>query len=221
MCTHFSRLRGLKASCLIHCRCEWALRLEFYFYRPKRSFGQGNVFTRVCDSVNRGGACSNFSGGYFFGGGACSNFSGGSVCSKFSGGYFFGGVPAPIFRGGCLLQFFRRGVPAPIFQGGCLLQFFGGCLLQIFGGGVCSIFSGGLQFSEYGHRSAGTHPTGMHSCLLMHLYFRGPKGELALIVTGVVVLVATVLCLCVYCCYKLFADSPHTQAQTTGNCLIF
>ena len=26
-----------------------------YNYRPKRSFGQGNVFTPVCDSVNRGG----------------------------------------------------------------------------------------------------------------------------------------------------------------------
>ena len=25
-------------------------------YRPKRSFGQGNIFTRVCDSVHRGGA---------------------------------------------------------------------------------------------------------------------------------------------------------------------
>ena len=29
-----------------------------HFYRPKRSFGQGNVFTRVCDSVHRGGAWS-------------------------------------------------------------------------------------------------------------------------------------------------------------------
>ena len=56
--------------------------------------------------------------------------------------------------------------------------------------------------------------------LFMYFYSRGPKGELALIVTEVVVLVATVLCLCVYCCYKLFADSPHAQAQTTGNCLI-
>ena len=27
-----------------------------YFYRPQRSCGQGYVFTRVCDSVNRGGA---------------------------------------------------------------------------------------------------------------------------------------------------------------------
>ena len=52
--------------------------------------------------------------------------------------------------------------------GGCLVQIFGGgCLLQFFGGGVCSKFSGGgclLQFLEYGQRSAGTHPTGMHSC---------------------------------------------------------
>ena len=57
--------------------------------------------------------------------------------------------------------------------------------------------------------------------VFMYFYLRGPKGELALIVTGVVVLVATVLCLCVYCCYKLFADSPHARAQTTGNCLKF
>ena len=28
----------------------------FNFYRPKRSFGQGNVFTGVCDSVHREGS---------------------------------------------------------------------------------------------------------------------------------------------------------------------
>ena len=72
-----------------------------------------------------------------------------------------GGVPAPNFRGGGWGAYSKfsggRGVPAPNL---------GGCLLQIFGGGACSKFSGGvLQFSEYGHRSAGTHPTGMHSCL--------------------------------------------------------
>ena len=67
----------------------------------------------------------------------------------------FGGVPAPNFRGG---------VPAPKFWGGCLLQNFGGACSKFLGGaGACSKFSGGLQFSEYGQRSAGTHPTGMHS----------------------------------------------------------
>ena len=57
---------------------------------------------------------------------------------------------------------------------------------------------------------------GFIHCFISYFPYRGPKGELALIVTGVVVLVATVLCLCVYCCYKLFADNPHAQAQTTG-----
>ena len=33
-----------------------------------------------------------------------------------------------------------------------------------FRGGVPGPRGGFLQFSEYGHRSAGTHPTGMHSC---------------------------------------------------------
>ena len=42
------------------------------------------------------------------------------------------------------------------------------CVILSTGGGVVSApnFRGGcLQFSEYGQRSAGTHPTGMHSCL--------------------------------------------------------
>ena len=121
------------------------IRISFlliYIYRPKRSFGQGNVFTSVCHEF-----CSQ--GGVFFGGVSAPNFRGvGGVCSKFSGG---GGI----FRGGCLLQIFG-GVSAPNFGVGG----WGG----IFRGGVCSKFSGGASPPEYGHRSAGTHPTGMHSC---------------------------------------------------------
>ena len=30
----------------------------FNIYRPKRSFGQGYIFTGVCDSVHRGGVVS-------------------------------------------------------------------------------------------------------------------------------------------------------------------
>ena len=81
------------------------------YYRPKRSFGQGNIFTSVCLSTG-GGACSKFSGGcllQIFGGVPAPNFWGG---------------PAPNFRGGCLLQIFG-GVPAPNFRGG-LLQISGG-----------------------------------------------------------------------------------------------
>ena len=80
----------------------------FNIYRPKRSFGQGNIFTPVCHSVHRGGgACSKFLGGcllQIFGGGACSKFSGGCLL-QISGGW------------GCLLQIFG-GVPAPNFWGG-------------------------------------------------------------------------------------------------------
>ena len=69
---------------------------KFYnpYYRPKRSFGQGNVLTGVCDSVHRGGL-------QFFGG-VPQNFLGGGS-SKFSGG-----VP-PNFRGGVFLQIFFWG----------------------------------------------------------------------------------------------------------------
>ena len=51
------------------------------YYRPKRSFGQGNIFTSVCLSTGGGGACSKFSGGV-----PAPNFR--------------GGVPAPNFGGG-------------------------------------------------------------------------------------------------------------------------
>ena len=81
------------------------------YYRPKRSFGQGYVFTCVCDSVHRGGG-GYFSGGIFLGGvfwGGSPNFLGGFLqifrgsifggVSKFSGGVFFWGV-LQIFGGG-------------------------------------------------------------------------------------------------------------------------
>ena len=65
------------------------------FYRPKRSFGQGNIFTGVCLSTGGGcllqifGGSPNFRGGVFFWGGYFLGgflqiFLGGS--SKFSGG---------------------------------------------------------------------------------------------------------------------------------------
>ena len=63
--------------------------------------------------------------------------------------YFFGGVGG-IFSGG----YFSGG---GIFPGGW--YFSGGVF---FSGGI---FSGGGSSPEYGQRSAGTHPTGMHSCI--------------------------------------------------------
>ena len=70
-----------------------------------------------------------------------------------------GGVSGPV--GGCLV---RWGVWS---RGGGCLQFWGGG--SNLGGcpnfwGVSNFFGGG-GLPEYGQRSAGTHPTGMHFCL--------------------------------------------------------
>ena len=106
----------------------------FFFYRPKRSFGQGNIFTGVC--LSTGGGSSKFSGGSFFG--VPPNFWGVSFwggSSKLLGGVFLGGF-LQIFRGGSFK-----------FLGG-FLQIFGGS----FFGGVPPNFLGGWGGSpqEYG-----------------------------------------------------------------------
>ena len=70
-----------------------------------------------------------------------------------------------VFLGGFLQIFFGGGVP-PNFRGGVF--FWGGFLQIFFGGGSSKLFFGGTGGGsppEYGQRSAGTHPTGMHSCL--------------------------------------------------------
>ena len=146
-------------------RCDYQLRTrQQNFYRPKRSFGQGNIFRSVCHSVHRGGVCSKFWGWGV--GGVCSKFSGG-VCSKFSGGcllQIFGGVSAPNFRGvsapnfggvstpnfwGGLLQILG-GLSAPNFWRGVSVPNFGGVSVPNFRGGVCSKFLGGCLLQIFG-----------------------------------------------------------------------
>ena len=68
-------------------------------YRPKRSFGQGNVFTGVCDSVHGGGGVWSRGDPPIWGG--SSNFLGGGL------------VP-----GGEFLQFYREGGGSSNFGGG-------------------------------------------------------------------------------------------------------
>ena len=53
------------------------------FYRPKRSFGQGNIFTRVCDSVHGGGDPPNFRGGGWWVVGGAGIFPGGGLLQIF------------------------------------------------------------------------------------------------------------------------------------------
>ena len=84
---------------------------------------------------------------------------GGGVCSK------FGGVSAPNLGGflqisGGGIFFWWGGVP-PNFWG----VYLGGAGSSKFSGGVPPNFrGGGGSPPEYGQRSAGTHPTGMHHC---------------------------------------------------------
>ena len=85
-------------------------RQEWLYYRPKRSFGLGNIFTPVCHSFCSQGGVWNFRGvseilGVWNFRGVSEIFGGVSeifgLCLKFSGGLkFLGGVWN--FRGGCL-----------------------------------------------------------------------------------------------------------------------
>ena len=83
---------------------------QAYYCRPKRSFGQGNIFTPVCHSVHGGGVLGLVWGGFLQILGGVSNFSVGS--SKFLGGclQFFGVGGSSKFLGGV------RGV-SPNFRG--------------------------------------------------------------------------------------------------------
>ena len=122
-------------------------------YWPKRSFGQGDIFIGVCHEFCSQGGCSRYCSN--LGGCVCSRF-----CSKYFGGVFFRGVFFwGVFFGGVFFGgiFFGGG----IFWGG---YFFGGVFFREGGVFLGGIFLGGYSL-EYGQRSAGTHPTGMHSCL--------------------------------------------------------
>ena len=118
-------------------------------YRPKRSFGQGNIFTSVCHSFcSQGGGAPDIA--LLLGG--CSRF-----CSNFGGGYFlwvggFGGV------------FFGRGVPPNFWRGG----FLGPGVLQISRGGS-SKFPGGEVFSTGIRSTFGRYASYWNAFLFMSI----------------------------------------------------
>ena len=120
------------------------------FYRPKRSFGQGNIFTPVCHSFcSQGGVCApDFA--LIFRGGA-------PDFALIWGGLFWGGF-LQIFGGGS--SRFWGGAPdfALIFRGGIL------------GGGCSSKFSGGV-FST-GIRSTFGRYASYWNAFLYSLFFR-------------------------------------------------
>ena len=142
--------------------CNWGI-----YYRPKRSFGQGNIFTPVCHSVHRGGVPGP-GGVYLVPGGGTWSWGGvpgpGGVYLVLGGcTWSWGGVPGPGAVPGPGGVTWSRGVPGPrgvyLVLGGCTR---GGCTWS--GTPPRTRYPPGLQTPEYGQWSAGTHPTGMHSC---------------------------------------------------------
>ena len=92
----------------------------YYFYRPKRSFGQGNIFTPVCHSVHRrkgGGGILAYLASQSRGGGipAClasqsqKGVWSGGVSNSLGGLNFFGGGGLQIFLEGSPIFFFLEG----------------------------------------------------------------------------------------------------------------
>ena len=117
------------------------------------------------------------------------NFRGGVSALNFLGGVWVRswGVSAPNFWGGVCSKFSGRGVSAPNFRGGCLLQIFRG-VSEIFWGGLKFFFlfffnffsppknPSGMHTHTHTHPpprdgqcAAGTHPTGIHSCIYVCL----------------------------------------------------
>ena len=123
--------------------------------------GRNEVLAKVIFSQ----ACVCPQGGCLVPGG-CLFWGGSSKC--FGGGVFLGGF----------LQIFRGGV----FFGGGSSNFLGGSS-KFSGVGSSKFFLGGVFLwgggspPEYGQRSAGTHPTGMHSCFVTEFVFLR-KGDL-------------------------------------------
>ena len=104
---------------------------------------------------------------------SCEGYIFTGVCLSTGGGSLLPGVPGP---GGCLLQ---GGVCS---QGGCLVP--GGCLLR--GGawsggrvGIPACTEADTPPGETATAADGTHPTGMHSCLVFSMiqrnYFNDDK----------------------------------------------
>ena len=114
-------------------RLRDVISIRIIFTARKRSLGQGNIFTPVCHSVHRGGACVVAPGG------ACVVLFGGCVV-LFKGvrGFIWGG--AWFYLGGA--WFYSGGVHGFI-RGACVVLFRGRAWFYL--GGVHGFFS----FSGY------------------------------------------------------------------------
>ena len=118
------------------------------FYRPKRSFGQGNIFTPVCHSVHRGGYLTRYTPRDQVHP-PRTRYPPDQVHPPRPGTHPPGPGRPP-----------RPGTPPP----GPGTPPRSGTPPGLGTPPGTRYTPPGLQTPEYGQRSAGTHPTGMHSC---------------------------------------------------------
>ena len=121
--------------------------ISFKLLPPATKLGQGYVFTGVCDSVNRGGACVVPRGGraWFYSGGGMHGFIRGGRAWFYSGG-----ACVVLFGGACVVLF--GGVACMVLFGGGMRGFIRGACVVLFRGGVRGFIQGGVRgFIQGGH----------------------------------------------------------------------
>ena len=137
--------------------------------------------------IRGGGRVWFYSGGHawFYSGGRAWFYLGGRAWF-YSGGraWFYSGGRAWFYSGGCVVLF--RGGHAWFYSGGGVRGFIqggrawfcseggacvvllgrGGVCVVLFRGGACVVFPVFADTMRYGQWAGGTHPTGMHSCVM-------------------------------------------------------
>ena len=119
---------------------------------PATKLGQGNIFRSVCQQF-----CPQGGHAWFYSGGCVVLFGGACVV-------LFGGACVVLFGGACVVLF--GGVCVVLFGGGAWF-YLGGCAWFYSAGGACVVFSVFPDTMRYGQWAGGTHPTGMHSCIVL------------------------------------------------------
>ena len=126
------------------------------FYRPQTKFAKA-MFLQVS-------VCPHWGGAYVvLFGGACVVLFGGCAWFYLGGHmWFYSGGVHGFIRGACAVLF---GGHAWFYSGG-MRGFIQGDMCGFIWGGACMVFSVFSDTIRYGQWAGGTHPTGMHSCLI-------------------------------------------------------
>ena len=146
-------------TCFLGCKYESKCLL----LPPANVVCEGYIFTGVCDSVNRGGMRGFIRGGMrgFIWGGMHGFIWGGMHGFIWGHAWFYLGGMRGFIRGG--MRGFIRGGMCGFIRGHA--WFYLGGHAWFYSGGACVVFPVFSDTMRYSQWAAGTHPTGMHSCV--------------------------------------------------------